>query len=257
MRAAITGSRGQVGRALRRLLPDAEPVERDSIAAVRADVVFHCAAWTDVDGCERDPNEAMRANAELTREVAKLDARVVYLSTDYVFDGTKPAPYVESDAPNPINAYGSSKLAGETALRDTDAIVRASWICAPGGTNIVNTIRRLAAGDKPLRFATDQRACVTLADDLAPMLVRIADEGRTGVWHVANQGAVSPFELAQEVLSRVGADPARVEPIVAADLGRPARRPSNSVLASERLTSDELLPDWRDSPALAPLLEPA
>jgi dTDP-4-dehydrorhamnose reductase len=254
MRAAITGARGQVGSALLRLLPDARPVERDAIADVRADVVFHCAAWTDVDGCERDPGEAMRANAELTREVAKLDARVVYLSTDYVFDGTKTGPYVEHDEPNPISVYGRSKLAGEAALRATDAIVRTSWVCSPGGTNIVNTIQQLAAGDKPLRFANDQRACITLADDLAPLLVRIAEERRMGVWHVTNQGAVSPYELAQEVLRRVGADPARVEPIRAADLGRPARRPANSVLASERLASDELLPDWRDSAALHALL---
>jgi dTDP-4-dehydrorhamnose reductase len=249
MRAAITGSHGQVGRALLRQLPDAIRIDRHHLDRVDADVIFHCAAWTDVDGCERDPAQAMQANAELTRRVAALGARVVYLSTDYVFDGASDTSYAESDATNPISVYGRSKLAGERVLGDDDLIVRTSWICGDG-PNIIATIVKLAHGDAALRFATDQRSIPTLADDLAPMLVRMATEERSGVWHVSNRGAVSAYELAREIVTRLGGDPARVEPIRAAQLGRPAPRPANSELTSERLTPDELLPDWRLSPNL-------
>ena len=249
MRAAITGSHGQVGRALLRVLPDAIRVDRHHLDRIDADVVFHCAAWTDVDGCERDPKQAMDANAELTRRVAALGTRVVYVSTDYVFDGTSESPYSESDAPNPISEYGASKLAGERVLGPNDLIVRTSWICGDG-PNIIATIVKLAHGEQPLRFATDQRSIPTLADDLAPMLARMAEEERSGVWHVTNQGAVSAYELAREIVNHIGGDPSRVEPIRAAQLGRAAPRPANSVLTSERLTPDELLPDWRSSPNL-------
>jgi dTDP-4-dehydrorhamnose reductase len=249
MRAAVTGSHGQVGRALLRVLPDAIRVDRHHLDRVDADVIFHCAAWTDVDGCEGDPAHAMEANAGLTGRVAALGARIVYLSTDYVFDGASDKPYTESDTPNPISAYGASKLAGERVLGPNDLIVRTSWICGDGA-NIIATIVKLAHGDQPLRFATDQRSIPTLADDLAPMLVRMAEEERSGVWHVTNRGAVSAYELAREVVTRLGGDPSRVEPIRAAQLGRSAPRPANSELASERLKPDELLPDWRDSPSL-------
>jgi dTDP-4-dehydrorhamnose reductase len=249
MRAAITGSHGQVGRALLRVLPDAIRVDRHHLDRVDADVIFHCAAWTDVDGCEGDPQQATAANVELTRQVAALGARVVYVSTDYVFDGASDKPYSESDAANPISAYGASKLAGERVLGPNDLIVRTSWVCGDG-PNVIATIVKLAHGDQPLHFATDQRSIPTWADDLAPMLVRMAEEARTGVWHVTNQGAVSAYELAREIISRLGGDPSRVEPIRAAQLGRPAPRPANSELTSERLHPDELLPDWRSSPNL-------
>jgi dTDP-4-dehydrorhamnose reductase len=267
MRVVVTGAHGQLGMEVVRVLAstghEAIAAPRDQVAETIAGAaperVIHCGAWTDVDGCEADPELALRANGEGTRLVVDAaracGAHVVYVSTDYVFDGEQLEPYVESDAPNPLSAYGRSKLAGEEALRPSDAVVRTSWVCGPAGKNIISAVVQLAAGTAPLRFATDQRSIPTLAADLAPMLVRVSDEERDGVWHITNQGAVSAYELAREVLRHIGADPNRVEPIEAKELGRPAPRPSNSVLASERLGAEEQLPDWRRSPSLAALLE--
>jgi dTDP-4-dehydrorhamnose reductase len=266
MRVVVTGANGQLGSEVVRVLAStgheaiAAPREQvaETITAAAPERVIHCGAWTDVDGCEGDPERAMRANGEGTRIVVAAaetcGAHVVYVSTDYVFDGEQSAPYVESDAPNPLSAYGRSKLAGERELRATDAVVRTSWVCGVDGKNILGAVVQLAAGGAQLRFATDQRSIPTLAPDLAPMLVGISDEQRDGIWHVTNQGPVSAYDLAREVLQRIGADPARVEPIEAKELGRPAPRPSNSVLASERLSEEEQLPDWRTSPSLPALL---
>ena len=250
-RIAVTGWEGQVGTEL--LALGGERVEGDlfDVQKVDADAVIHCAALTDVDGCERDPDEAMRVNGQGTRHLAEVtEAFIVYVSTDYVFDGTKASPYIETDVPNPINAYGRSKLAGEHAI-DTNrhAIVRTSWVNGRVGNNIVKTILRLLEDDAPLRFVTDQRGHPTIAADLATMLLQIARERRAGVWHVTNQGAVSWYEFARAVVEAAGGDPARVEPITTAELqpARPARRPANSVLDSIRLAPGELLPDFRDS----------
>jgi len=177
----------------------------------------------------------------------------VCLSTDYVFDGTKSSPYVESDEPNPTSVYGRSKRAGERALDlDRCAVVRASLVCGTYGHNLVKTIIRLLGGDAPLRFVTDQHTHPTIVADLVPALIRTVDERRTGIWHVTNQGTVSTFEFACAVAAAAGHDPARVEPALTADLPpRPAPRPQNAVLDSERLRADELLPDFRNSlPAL-------
>jgi dTDP-4-dehydrorhamnose reductase len=272
MRVVVTGSNGQVGREVVESLETSghtafaagsaditsSDVMREHITEARPDAVVHCAAYTDVDGCELDIERAMRVNGDGTRNVIdaaeKVDAFVVALSTDYVFDGSKAAPYVESDPPNPLSAYGRSKLAAERAV-DTErhAIVRTSWVCGRYGKNMVKTILRLAAEHDQLSFVRDQRGHPTLVSDLAPMLVRIADGRRTGIWHVTNQGAVSWYEFAQAVMRVAGHDPKRVHPITTAELqpARPAPRPANSVLDSERLASDELLPDFRDSlPAL-------
>jgi dTDP-4-dehydrorhamnose reductase len=255
VKIAVTGARGQVGSEVVAL--GAEPIVDDvcTLGRVDADVVIHCAAFTDVDGCELDEARAMRVNAEGTRHlVESTDAFVVYVSTDYVFDGTKPKPYVESDATNPMNAYGRSKLAGEHAIDPArGAIVRTSWVVGSNGRNMVKTILRLAEGDGPMRFVDDQRGHPTIAADLATMLVRIGRERRPGIWHVTNQGAVSWYEFARGVMAAAGHDPDRVAPITTAELQppRPAARPENSVLVSERLGHDELLPDWRASlPAL-------
>lgn len=251
MRIAVTGWEGQVGSELVAL--GAEPVDGDicTLRRIDADVLINCAALTNVDGCELDPDEAMRVNADGPRHLADVtDAFIVQVSTDYVFDGTKATPYVETDTPNPINAYGRSKLAGEQAIDVTrHAIVRTSWVNGRVGNNIVRTILRLLEGDAPLRFVTDQRGHPTIASDLASMLVTIAHARRTGLCHVTNQGAVSWYEFARAVVEAAGGDPARVEPITTAELQppRPARRPANSVLDSVRLAPHELLPDFRHS----------
>ncbi|MEY2740938.1 MAG: dTDP-4-dehydrorhamnose reductase [Actinomycetota bacterium] len=227
--------------------------DRDAVARAvdlaRPAAILHAAAWTAVDDCESDPDRAHRANGEATAHVVAaaraVGARVTYVSTDYVFDGTKPTPYLEGDAPAPRSVYGRSKLAGERAVDPAlDATVRISWVCGATGANMVKTILRLADRPGPLRFVDDQRGHPTLADDAARMIVRLAGERRVGVWHVTNQGAVSWWEFAREVMRLAGHDASRVEPIATADLvpPRPAPRPANSVLDNAALRAAGIAP---------------
>jgi dTDP-4-dehydrorhamnose reductase len=268
MRVVVTGSNGQVGIEVVELFTArghevhatgsadvADPVTmQEHITAHRPDAVVHCAAYTDVDGCELDPQRAMRVNGTGVRVVAEAaehsGAFVVGVSTDYVFDGTKPAPYVEDDPTNPINEYGRSKLAGERALDpQRHAIVRTSWVCGRVGRNMVRTVLRLLETGAPMRFVDDQRGHPTIAADLAVALARVVEDRRTGIWHATNQGVVSWYEFVRAVVAAAGGDPDRVTPITTAELDppRPARRPANSVLGTIRWSRDELLCDFRES----------
>jgi dTDP-4-dehydrorhamnose reductase len=245
----VTGAGGQVGHELVEALgpravgltrADLDVTDREAVlAAVTAaapEAVVHAAAWTAVDACEQDPDQAFLANATATAHVAEaaaeVGARLCYLSTDYVFDGTKATPYVETDAPNPMSAYGRSKLAGEQAAGPDALVVRTSWVCGFHGGNMVKTILRVAAQEPTLRFVDDQRGHPTFADDLAAKVLELVDGGHRGIFHVTNQGAVSWHGFARAVLAAAGADPDRVEPVTTADLvpPRPAPRPANSVL---------------------------
>jgi len=217
-----------------------------------------------VDACEGDPRRAMDVNGTVTANVVRAaratGARVAYVSTDYVFDGTKPSPYVEDDEPNPVSAYGRSKLAGERALGPDDLAVRISWVCGATGSNMVRTILRLLGTNPVLSFVDDQVGCPTITSDVAPLIVRLAADGRTGTWHATNQGAVSWWQFARDVVGCAGEDPDRVQPIATADLvpPRPARRPANSVLDNRalRLAGIPLLPHYRESlPALVRRLQ--
>lgn len=271
MKVLVTGAGGMVGREVVEALAPHDVIgldhgrldvaDRDAVLAVvgsvNPDAIVHCAAMTAVDACETEPDRAYRVNALGTRFVMEAARRsrayVVAISTDYVFDGTQPEPYCEWDPPNPASVYGRSKLAGESEV-DTGsgaAVVRTSWVVGRYGANMAKTILRLAAGDGTLRFVDDQRGCPTVAADLATMLRTFVVERLPGMWHVTNQGAVSWFDFAQEVLRASGHDPARVEPIATKDLDppRPAPRPANSVLDNRalRLAGRELLPDFRAS----------
>ena len=266
----VTGAAGQLGREIvdasiaanvdvvgvdRNMLDvtDLGAVHR-VVSTHRPDAIVHTAAWTAVDACEADPEKANRVNGTATAGIVaaarEVGASVHVISTDYVFDGTKTGSYVESDAPNPQSAYGRSKLLAERSTDlQLDAVVRVSWLSGFHGANMVKTILRLATTPGPLRFVSDQVGHPTFADDAAAMIVRLVTQRRTGIWHVTNQGAVSWYQFACEVLEAAGDDPARVEPVLTSELTppRPAPRPANSVLDNARLRTEgiALLDDFR------------
>lgn len=270
MKVLVTGARGQLGRDVVAVCEAAgdevvaagrdvlDLSDRDSvlsaICTMRPDAVVNAGAWTAVDDCEADPDRAWRVNALGVRHVVeaarRVDAYLCHVSTDYVFDGSNPEPYVEWDRPNPASMYGRSKWGGEQEVDPGMGIVRTSWVCGAHGANMVKTVLRLA--DRPeLAFVDDQRGCPTFTADLAVVLRRFAVDRRPGLFHVTNQGAVSWYEFVRDILECAGHDPGKVRPIATADLQppRPAPRPANSVLdnAALRLSGLPLLPHYRES----------
>ena len=269
MKVVVTGAAGQLGTELVEAfraaghdvvgtthasldIADAAAVEA-FIANAAPDWIIHGAAWTAVDACESDPDRAFAVNgggvANVVAAAGRAGARVLYVSTDYVFDGEKASAYVESDVPNPQSVYGASKLAGERAMRSEDLIVRISWVCGFHGGNMVKTILRLAESHPTLSFVSDQVGHPTFADDAARGMLALVEAGASGVVHLTNQGAVSWYEFAREVLRAAGEDPERVKPIATADLQppRPAKRPKNSVLdnGAIQILGMPLLDDFR------------
>jgi len=204
--------------------------------------VLHAAAWTDVDGAEADPAGAELVNVVGTRNVAALGAPVVYFSTDYVFDGAKREPYLESDEPGPVSVYGRTKLEGEQEVRD-GWIVRSSWLFGRTGTNFVRTMLRLGAERDEVSVVADQRGCPTYVGHLAEATRELLELPQ-GVWHVAAEGECTWAEFARAIFEEAGVD-CLVREITTEELGRPARRPAYSVLRSER-EGAPCLPHWRD-----------
>jgi dTDP-4-dehydrorhamnose reductase len=272
VRILVTGAGGQVGSEVAAHLAfphhqvvaltraELDVAGRDGVeqvvGSVLPDAVVNCAAYTDVDGCETEPEQAMAVNALGPRHLAaacsRVGAHLVHVSTDYVFDGEKDGPYDEWDVPAPRSVYGRSKLGGEWEVArhaSSWTVVRTSWVFGRGGHDFVDTILGRARAGGPLRVVTDQRGCPTYAPDLAGMLARLAVERRPGLYHVTNQGACTWHELARAAVELAGLDPDAVGATTAAEFGRLAPRPANSVLANTALAAAGLprLRPWRSA----------
>ena len=270
MRVLLTGRDGQVGWELERSLAPLGDLRatgraeldlldedrlRKEIREYRPEVIVNAAAYTAVDRAEDEPELAMRVNARapeaLAAEAKKLEALLVHFSTDYVFDGEKPGPYVEDDPPHPRNVYGETKLAGERAIAAsgcTHLILRTSWVYSHRGKNFLLSILRAAREGRPLRVVSDQRGAPTCAAALARATVRVLADWKSpgGTFHLSAGGETSWHGFAQEILRLAGIE-REIAPISSAAYGARARRPRNSTLdnAKFRRVHGFALPDWR------------
>jgi dTDP-4-dehydrorhamnose reductase len=271
LRIIVTGASGMLGSVLLPVLQkrhrvwginaqDCDIGDAEAIAAVLRDhepeLVVHLAAYTDVDGCEANPRLAERVNSLGTRNVtiacAKLDAAMLYMSTDYVFDGTKVGPYGEDDPPNPINVYGKSKFLGEQHVRSVlnrYFIIRTSRLFGPNRGNFVTTILKAAHQQKVLRVVDDQYGSPTYTRHLSLKLAELAETQAYGIYHTTGSGVCSWFEFAQTILDIWPAEGVEVIPIASSESRRAARRPANSVLENRALKQAhvDLMPHWKDA----------
>ncbi|MEO0078067.1 MAG: dTDP-4-dehydrorhamnose reductase [candidate division WOR-3 bacterium] len=271
MRCLVTGAAGLLGTELVAFLRrqneevhgwdlpkhDVTDVNRfiNDVHSLGPDVIFHLAAWTDVDGCEKDKAKAVAVNFQGTWTVAlaaaELGCKIVYLSTDYVFDGSARRPYREKDKPNPLSVYGRTKLAGEQAVENDCKrrfIVRTSWLYGRHGRNFVDTIRQKSTQDAKIEVVSDQIGSPTWARDLCRPLWELARSDAYGTYHLTNSGQCSWFELAEEVVRLTGSS-CRIEPVTTDMAARPAPRPHFSVLDNRAFRTrfgKELRP-WQDA----------
>jgi len=256
MKVLVFGARGMLGKDLvpalsvkhQVLARDIEDLDiadqqrvQKEIETLRPQVVVNAAAYTDVDGCEAKRELAFSVNAEGARNIAAgcaaSNARMIHLSTDYVFDGTSSAPYREEDPPNPLNVYGASKLQGERQIREVlenHLIIRTEWLFGRHGKNFVDTILRLAAQQEELRVVNDQRGAPTFTKDLSWAIEKLLEKEVKGILHITNSGSCTWYEFARQILIEKKIDHVSIVPISSAALTRPAERPANSVFDFHR-----------------------
>src|SRR3990170_3872554 len=269
MRVLVTGGRGQLGRALQKSLaqhqvslldlPEMDITKDDVVQRyfneLTPDLVIHAAAWTDTAGCEADPEQALLVNGEGSRIVAEACARsgaaVVYISSNEVFDGEKREPYGEDDPPNPINAYGRSKLAGECHVKsalERHYIVRTAWLYGAGRVSFPEKVLQMAAKTDQLKGVADEIASPTWTADLAGGIAALIADSSWGTYHLANSGHCSRLEWAQEVLRLRGLSDVPVEPATQEEFGVPYRKPVFSALSLEKARRLGIeMPPWRDA----------
>ena len=269
MRTLITGGRGQLGRSLEDALSqhqvsalgheelditDSEAVAR-ALDKLRPELVIHAAAWTDTAGCEADPERSLLINGEgsgvVAEGCARAGAAMVYISSNEVFDGTGREPYREDDAPNPINAYGRSKLAGERHVRsalERHYIVRTSWLYGVGRVSFPEKVLQMAAKTDQLKGVADEIASPTWTVDLATGIAALIRGSPFGIYHLTNSGHCSRLEWAQEVLRLRGLSDVPVEPATQEEFGAPYRKPVFSALSLEKARRLGIeMPPWRDA----------
>ncbi len=268
MRITVLGASGLLGHALVPKLKDeqltalsskdanlrdASQIQR-ALRAARPDWIILCAAYTDVDGCECNRDLAFATNRDGALNVARTardaGSRLIFLSTDYVFDGRKQSPYEAGDARNPISVYGETKAQAEERLLDIMpevVIVRTSWLFGVGGKCFPATILKLAATRPELSVVNDQRGSPTLTDDLASALVLLCKKNARGIVHVTNSSDCTWYEFAEEILKQSGVN-TKVKPASTAEFPRPARRPAYSVLSpATRISYGIEMPAWQDA----------
>lgn len=271
MKVLVTGVKGQLGydvvkdlkkRGHEPIGVDREEMDlmnndaiREFIMNTRPEAIIHCAAYTAVDKAEEEVEVCYQVNAEATKVIAEcakeLDITLIYISTDYVFDGTKEGEYVETDVPNPINVYGASKLLGEQYVQhllEKYYIVRISWVFGENGNNFIKTMHRLGLERDELNIIHDQIGSPTYTADLAPLLVDMMETNKYGIYHATNEGFCSWYEFANEIFKQ-GAIEVKINPITTDQYPTAAKRPMNSRMSKTKIVEFGFKPlvTWKDA----------
>lgn len=271
MRVLVTGVKGQLGydvvkdlekRGHQPIGVDREEMDlmdndaiRTFIMDLKPEAIIHCAAYTAVDKAEEEVEICYQINAESVKVISEcakeLNVKLIYISTDYVFDGTKEGEYVETDLPNPINVYGASKLKGEQyvqSLLEKYYIVRISWVFGVNGNNFIKTMRRLGSERDELNIINDQVGSPTYTAHLAPLLVDMMETDKYGIYHATNEETCSWYEFANEIFKQSGIE-VKTNPITTDQYPTAAKRPMNSRMSKTKLKANgfNLLPTWQEA----------